>query len=439
MPTSGLNKASHQRGGPTPKPPGTARSYHDMMSSLQNNDAAIIEQPREPFGFEASLQEEVAARHRAETNFGDRCDKLEMSLLALYSHCIPEGGEATTLSERLGNLEATVKATPLSYDLLEAKVKGSQDELNTQLETLRHAHAGLAGVVESSRGQQESLMHCYSVFSREFEVAKQAQSSHASLLSDLGNVNKELSGTMAVANINIAACRKQTSALEDHIVALMEQNASLERSIEMLVDSNNRSSAKSSPRTLSAIEERLAAIERAQAFLPSAAEERLSAIEKEYTSLPSAFGAIDKRLTVIEKEHCALTHCHLTLSPFETEPVQSPIPSQTSTTVQIAEACLFSAGSEDSSEGIESVQAASMAARNDVEGASPNQPLKDRQQKGCVAEDADPRIIVQQNFAVAMNILKTACQKRQDEQQPAFLNVSARVVKGIVSCFPVTS
>jgi len=436
MLTSDLNTANRQKGGRTPKPPETARFYHGMMSSLQNKDA-IIEQPREAFGLEATLQEEVAARHRAESSLGVRCDRLEMSLLALYSHCVPEGGDATTLSERLNNLEITVK--------------GSLNELNTQLETLRHTHAGLARAhdgleagFESSyavlQGQQESLRHCLSGFSREFEVVKQAQSSHASRLWELDNATKELSGAATVANVNIATCRRQTSALEstleDHIVALMERNASLEKSVDTL-GYNNRSSANSSPRALAAIEERLAAIEREQALLASGVE---------------AFGAVETRLTAIEKEHGALPHGPLTLDPFDTDPVQSPIASPASTTMQIAEACAFSVGSEDSSEGIESIQAVSVAQtthysngigcidvaavhkfdNNNVEEAAPTQ-------KGHLADDLDPRIIAQQNFAVALNILKIARQKRQDEQQPTFLNISARVVKGVVSCFPVTS
>jgi hypothetical protein len=418
-----------------------------MVSSYQNKDA-IIEQQREAFGFEAALQEEVAAWHQAEASLGDRCDRLEMSLLAMYSHCIPAGGEAITLSERLSNLEATMKASALSerLDNLETTVKGSLDELNAQLETLRHAHAGLArahdGLEASSdssytalQRQQASLSQRHSEFLRELEAAKQAQSNHGSRLSGLDTVVKELGGRTATASSNTAACQR-LSALEDHVVVLMEQNDLLQKSIDTL-GSNERSSANSSPQDLSTIEERLAAIEREHAFLPSAAEQRLSAVEKEYTSLPSAFAAVDKRLTAIEKEHDVLPQGRLTLGHFEIEAVQSPIPSLVASTTAIAEACSLSVCSEVSREGIENVQAVSMAqtahslgsmGRVDViaahqldndnaEGADSNQPLEDSQQTGCVADDVEPRIIAKQNFAVAINILKIAQKKRQDEQQ----------------------
>jgi len=291
-------------------------------------------------------------------------------------------------------------------------VKGSLKELNIQLETVWHAHTGLT---------------------RNFEEVKQTQSNHASLLFDLDHATTELDGTISAVNINTDACRRQTSSLEEHIVEIYEQNALLEKSIGTL-GSNKRSLANSSPWTtiehndtaltsapkaFSAAYERRAAIERDHAFLPSAVDEGLAAaekvmaVEKEGAWLVSesqAFAAIHKKLKAIEKEFGALPCRHLTMSPIEIEQMQSQSTSAASS--------FFCLGSDDSNEGIESIQAVSMAAgqldNDDVEGAAPNQPLQGKQQSGCVPDDADPRLIARQNFEVAMNILKIARKKRYD-------------------------
>mmetsp|Transcript_38180 Transcript_38180/g.73350 ORF Transcript_38180/g.73350 Transcript_38180/m.73350 type:complete len:144 (+) Transcript_38180:1238-1669(+) len=142
------------------------------------------------------------------------------------------------------------------------------------------------------------------------------------------------------------------------------------------------------------------------------------------------------RSNTTEKESGALPQCHLEISPFETEPVQTPIPSPASTTAQPAETCSFSVGSADCSEGIESARAVS---NDDTEGTVPNEPLRGRQRRECKADNDDPQVIAQQNFAVAMNLLKIVQKERQQEHHPTFLDMSARAVKGIVSCFSVTT
>jgi len=255
-------------------------------------------------------------------------------------------------------------------DNLEATMNGSLKELNTQLQTVWHAHDVLA---------------------RKFEVVKQAQNNHAIRLIDLDHATKELDSIMAAVSLNIDACRSQTS-LEEHLVAIYVQNALLEESIGTL-GSNKRSSANPSswatsdgeeagtvienkdttlllaPKALTAVNARLAAIEREHDFLLSAADkglaaakehmalplERLTAVEKNGAWLASeslAFTAVHEKLKAIEKEFDVIP-CHRTISTIETEPVQSERPSQ-------ASPC--SVDSEDFSEGVESIGAVSIAA-----------------------------------------------------------------------------
>merc|ERR1719362_1638191 len=96
----------------------------------------------------------------------------------------PEGGEANVnvaaLGKRLDNLEATVK--------------GSLKELNTQLDTVWHAHTGLA---------------------RQFEELKQARSNHASRLLHLDHAITELDGAMATVNTNVDACLRHAASFEE--------------------------------------------------------------------------------------------------------------------------------------------------------------------------------------------------------------------------------
>jgi len=356
MQTSAFNAAKREGGNRTPKPEKAAMFYHDIMSSLHGKDATF-EPPRMALGLEVNLQEEVAPWKCARAHLADWCDRLDMSL----SNGTPASGKdavnETAWYKRLDNLEATMN--------------GSLKELNTQLQTVWHAHDVLA---------------------RKFEVVKQAQNNHAIRLIDLDHATKELDSIMAAVSLNIDACRSQTS-LEEHLVAIYVQNALLEESIGTL-GSNKRSSANPSswatsdgeeagtvienkdttlllaPKAITAVNARLAAVEREHAFLPSAADEGPAALRKEYMPLPlerltdvekkgawlasesQAFTAVHAKLKAIEKEFDLLP-CHRTISTVETEPVQSERPSQ-------ASPC--SVDSEDFSEGVESIGAVSIAA-----------------------------------------------------------------------------